>query len=188
MGAALKLTTWISPEEYLEGERLAEVRHEYVDGRVYAMAGAKANHNRISVNITSRLHTALSGKPCEPFTTDMKTRIRWLEKTIFYYPDVLVCCDPTDDAEEFRDRPQIIFEVLSDSTARLDRWEKRLAYQSIPTLVMYVLVEQKMRRLTVYRRETNWTLETVEPPAEALEIASLGITLTLESIYERTGL
>src|SRR5436190_18043091 len=115
MGAVLKLTSWISPEEYLEGERLADVRHEYVDGRVYAMAGAKANHNRICVNITADLHSALRGKPCEPFTTEMKARILWLEKTIFYYPDVLICCDPSDDAEEYRERPRVIFEVLSDS-------------------------------------------------------------------------
>ena len=187
MGAALKLSTWISPEDYLEGERLAVDRHEYVDGRVYAMAGAKANHNRISLNIAGELRQALRGQPCEPFTTDMKTRIRWLEKTIFYYPDVLVCCDPSDDAEEFRDRPRVIFEVLSESTERLDRWEKRLAYQAIPTLEMYVLVEQKMRRLTVYRREADWKLETVEPPAEVLVLESLGIMLTLDAIYERTG-
>src|SRR5438876_4814746 len=105
---------FISEEEYLEGELHSEVRHEYVGGHVYAMAGASDDHNRIALNISSALHERLRGKRCEPFMVDMKLKIPGSQA--FYYPDVLVACDPADKAKYFRERPMVVFEVLSSET------------------------------------------------------------------------
>ena len=87
MTAIPRAADWISPEEYLEGERLAEVRHEYVDGRVYAMAGASDDHNRIAGNIFAELRERLRGHRCEPFINDMKVKIPPAFADVYYYPD-----------------------------------------------------------------------------------------------------
>ena len=87
----------VSVEDYLEGEQLSEIRHEYIGGRIYAMAGASDDHNRIVGNIYSALHQLLRGKRCEPFMQDMKLRIP--SGQAFYYPDVLVACNPADNAK-----------------------------------------------------------------------------------------
>ena len=112
----------VSVEDYLEGERLSEIRHEYVGGYAYAMAGANDDHNRIVGNIYSSLHQRLRGKRCEPFMADMKLKIPGGQA--FYYPDVLVACDPSDNAKYFRERPTVVFEVMSPETARSDQREK----------------------------------------------------------------
>src|SRR5436309_8809596 len=104
----------VSVEDYLEGERVSEIRHEYVGGYVYAMAGASDDHNRIAGNIYSALHQRLSGRRCEPFMADMKLKIPGSQA--FYYPDVLAVCDPSDNEKYFRERPTVVFEVLSPET------------------------------------------------------------------------
>src|SRR5438445_4801884 len=109
----------LSVEDYLEGERVSEIRHEYVAGRVYAMAGASDDHNRISLNIVAELRERLRGKRCEPFGSDMKLKMPGSEA--FYYPDALVTCDPSDDAKYFREKPAVVFEVLSPETERTDQ-------------------------------------------------------------------
>src|SRR6185369_9732155 len=154
----------ISVEDYLEGERLSDVRHEYVGGHVYAMAGASDDHNRIAGNIFAFLHVALRGKRCEPFINDMKVKIPPRLTPAFYYPDVLVICDPDDKAKYFRERPTVIFEVISPDTERTDRREKALAYGYIDSLRVYVLVEQDELKMTVLRlaEDREWHTETVE--------------------------
>src|SRR3989441_11786722 len=139
----------ISVEEYLEDERFSEIRHEYVGGRVYAIAGASDDHNRIAGNIYSALHQRLRGKRCEPFMADMKLKIPG--GRAFYYPDVLVACDPADNAKYFRERPAVVFEVLSPDTERTDQREKWYAYALIPSLKVYVIVSQEKRQVTVLR-------------------------------------
>ena len=138
MSAIKKSDHWISPEEYLEGEKLANVRHEYLGGVVYAMAGASIVHNELAQNISGWLRAALRGKPCRSYMEGVKVRLAGIE-TVFYYPDVFVACDPRDTDEYYRDYPAVIFEVLSADTRRFDRLEKRWACQSIETLQTYVL-------------------------------------------------
>ena len=188
MSAVQKLPDWITPEEYLESEPASEVRREYVLGHVYAMAGASDDHSRITLNICSELRERLRGKRCEPFSTDMKIRIRHANDT-FYYPDVTVACDPTDNAKYFRERPSVIFEVISPDTERTDRREKAYAYWRIPSVEMYLLVEQDQQRITVLRRaESDWKAETLEGPSAVVKLECIGVEIPFERIYERTAI
>ena len=183
-----KAADWLSPDEYLEGERSAEVRHEYVDGHVYAMAGASDDHNRIAGNIFRELGNALRGHQCEPFINDMKVKIPPAFADVYYYPDVLVACDPTDNARYFRERPTVIIEVLSPETERTDRREKAIAYRQIPTVDAYVLVEQERMAATILRRtEPGWQSDVIEGRGSILKLPGIGVEIPLERIYERTA-
>jgi Uma2 family endonuclease len=178
----------VSVEEYLEGERDSQLRHEYVEGHVYAMAGASADHNRIAGNIFSFLHSALRGKPCEPFINDMKAKIPPQLASAFYYPDVLVACDPTDQEKYYRERPVVIVEVLSPETRRTDEREKAIAYRLFSTVKVYLLVEQDRLRITVLDRADNdWRREVVEGRTTVLKLECLDVEIPLERIYERTA-
>lgn len=188
MTAIPKTSEQITSEEYLAGEKLAEVRHEYVDGHVYAMAGTSDEHNRILVNLGSELRTALRGKRCEPFTVDVKVKIPPAFADAFYYPDVMVACDPTDNAKYFRERPTVIFEILSPDTERTDRREKAIAYRQISTIQNYILVEQDRLAMTVlHRAEDGWRKEELEGRDARLRLASIDVELSLAAIYERTA-
>lgn len=189
MTAIPKTSDWISPEEYIEGERSSEVRHEYLDGRVYAMAGASDDHNRIAGNIFGELRERLRGSRCEAFINDMKVKIPPAFVEAYYYPDVVVACDAEDGAKYYRERPSVIFEVLSPETERTDRREKALAYRHIPTIEFYILVEQDRLAVTVMRRtEPGWSSETLEGRNAMLKLPNLGIEIPFERIYERTSL
>ncbi|MBI4660378.1 MAG: Uma2 family endonuclease [Verrucomicrobia bacterium] len=188
MSALAKPAGWISPEEYIEGERSSNIRHEYVDGRVYAMAGASADHNRIVGNLCAELHNQLRGHRCEAFINDMKVKIPPTWADVFYYPDVAVVCDESDTAKYYRERPTIIFEVISPETERTDRQEKTLAYRQIPTVETYVLVEQDRMAMTVLRRvEHGWQSEILEGKSAALKLPEIGVEMPLARIYERTA-
>lgn len=178
----------ISAQEYLEGERFSEVRHEYIGGRVYAMAGASDDHNRIALNIASELHQRLRGKRCEAFINDMKLKLAQFDT--FYYPDVLVLCDPTDKAKHFRERPTVVFEVLSPETERIDQNEKRQAYAAIDSLKAYVLVAQDRLEATLLRKtdEGAWTTEILRGRDAVLKLPEIGVEIPFERIYERTSL
>jgi len=189
MIATEKPTSLISSEEYLEGEKIAEIRHEYVDGYVYAMAGASDDHNRIVLNLASELRSALRGKPCEPFMNDMKVKIPPSFADVFYYPDVIVACDPTDSARYYRERPSIIFEVSSPDTERTDRREKAIAYRYIPAIEAYVLVEQDRLAVTLLRRaDEGWHKKLLEGASAVLKLDSIGVEIPLSRIYERTSI
>src|SRR3954464_8722789 len=114
----------IGVEDYLEGEKVSEVRHEYIGGVVYAMAGASDEHNAIALTLASRLRAHLHGKTCRAFINDMKVRLEVAQDDIFYYPDVMVACDPRDTDRYFKRFPKVVIEVLSEATERADRREK----------------------------------------------------------------
>ena len=174
MTAIPKTADSISPDEYLEGERLAEVRREYVDGHVYEMAGASDDHNRVAGNIFAELRERLRGHRCEPFINDMKVKMPPAFDDAYYYPDVLVACDPTDNARYFRERPSVIIEVLSPETERTDRREKAIAYRQIPTVEAYVLVEQERMAATIlHRTEPGWQSEVIKKRGSILNCLAL---------------
>src|SRR5436190_9458766 len=136
--SAAKKRNPVSVEDYLAGELVSPVKHEYLGGVVYAMAGARNVHNTISVSFISRLHAQLRGHPCQVFNSDTKVRVRLSTHTRFYYPDAMVVCQPNAAGESFQDNPVVIAEVISDATRRTDEGEKKDAYLTIPTLTAYV--------------------------------------------------
>ncbi|PWU16738.1 MAG: hypothetical protein C5B50_12870 [Verrucomicrobia bacterium] len=174
----------ISVEDYLAAERVSEIRHEYVGGVVYAMAGASKDHVQIALNIYSFFRGALRGGPCRAFVTDLKVQLKWKGEDVFYYPDVVIGCDRRDTRPELLTYPKLVVEVLSDSTQRLDRWEKRLAYQGIETLQEYLLVAQDRLEATLFRRANNWDPEVFAQLKQKVPLESLGLKLSLTAIYE----
>ena len=185
---ALAADTFIPVEDYLSGEQLSEVRHEYIGGEVHAMAGASKSHNDIAGSIYSALRAHLKGKPCRAYMADVKVRLEVLGDDIFYYPDVLVACDPRDKHPLFMCFPIVIVEVLSDvlsdSTERIDRREKFWSYTRIETLEEYVLVAQEKREVTIFRRANGWQAEVLRDETEVLRLTSLEFTQPLQDIYE----
>lgn len=180
----LSLISW---EDYERGEATGEIRHEFVNGQVFSMAGASANHNRIALNIAAELRGLLRGKKCEAFMSDMRLKLELAFDLLGYYPDVFVACDPKDNAPDHRKRPTVIFEVISSSTERVDKREKLLAYQGIPSLEEYVIVEQRMKRLTLHRRKNHWKPEVIEGDKAVLKLPILGVSLKIADIYERVN-
>ncbi len=188
MSAPSQQTRWITPEDFLEGELLREIRHEYACGKVYAMAESSAAHNRIAGNLYAALNIHLRGKPCEAFINDMKIRMESGSDSFFYYPDVMVACDPSDNADYFRRFPKEIVEVLSPSTERTDSSEKLRAYRSIPTVEAYILISQQEAQVTFFRRANQWLREVIAGNGSRLEIPELDFGIDFARLYERTGL
>ena len=171
----------LSVADYLAGERDGAVRHEYVSGQAYAMAGASARHNRIAGNIFARLNEHLDGDECEPFISDMKIRVA---PDLFYYPDVVVTCDRAGGDPYFRTEPRLIVEVLSPTTERTDRHEKLAAYKNCPSVQEYALVSQETMMVELHRRTgETWQTELFTEPDEQCAFASIGLTMSLGDIY-----
>ena len=181
-------TAWITPQEYLELEGRSDVRHEYFAGEMFAMAGASAAHNFIARNIFAALHAHLAGKRCAPFMNDMRTHVARDDDERYYYPDVMVNCDSAGLHTYFCETPAVIFEVLSPETQSLDRREKRLAYQSLPSLPTYILVAQDRREVTIYRRTPEgWTRDILTAPEAIVALPELDFSLPFASIYARVA-
>jgi len=168
----------ISEEDYLQGELIAEFKHEFIDGEVYAMAGATENHNLLSGNLFAELKGQLKGTPCRTFIADMKVKVG----DDFFYPDVMVVCDKNNDSEYYKQSPVIIVEVLSPSTRKFDKNAKRLKYQAIPTLEEYVLIDQTIAEIEVFRRKEHWQ-SFYYYLGDTITFESLGLTLLVEDIY-----
>ncbi|MDZ7750214.1 MAG: Uma2 family endonuclease [Gammaproteobacteria bacterium] len=174
-------TTALTVPEYLEGERASEIRHEYIDGEVYAMVGASDRHGLIVNALAFALTPAARRGHCQLFTSDMKVRLEIGDQTLFYYPDLLLTCDADDRERYYRARPCLIVEVLSETTERIDRREKLLAYQTLPSLREYLLVAQDERHVTVYRRRNGWRAEYFSQGDIALDCVDE--PLAVEAIY-----
>ncbi len=170
-------------DEYLQLELKCDIRHEYIAGQVYAMAGASEAHDIISGNIYVRLRTHLRGSGCRVFSSDMKVKIKLLD--IFYYPDISVTCDSQDIEKYFKTRPCLIVEVISPSTARVDRNEKLLNYRQLESLQEYLLVDQEKIKVEIYRKDDqgNWSVKTLGE-GDVLNLVSVGLEMTMAEIYE----
>ena len=175
----------ISVEEYLQGELYSDIRHEYLAGEIYAMTGAKINHNCITMNVAILLGIALKGKPCRAFGPDMKIKVQSKAGIRFYYPDVSVVCESNDGSELFQDKPVVIVEVLSDSTRRIDLLEKVDAYLSIDSLQHYVIVEQDFVGVTVYSRDKEqFTQRNYAKLEDRIKLEGIELALPLTDVYE----
>jgi Uma2 family endonuclease len=189
MGNALRADYYISPADYLAGERVSQQKHEYLAGVVHMMAGTSIGHDRIAGNIYRHLGNQLEGHPCEAFTSDVKVRIRAQAAEFFYYPDVTVDCSTQGNSSLFAEAPRVIFEVLSPDTERVDRGEKLRNYQALPTLEVYGLVDQYHVAVTLYRRAgDDWVCEFLTEKTDVIALPGIGCELPLAAIYERTRL
>ncbi|EIJ35883.1 Uma2 family endonuclease [Thiothrix nivea] len=180
---ALPKSTYMTPEEYLQWERGRgdDEKYEYVDGQVYAMAGASRSHNRIAMKFANLLFNHLEGSLCEVYQSDMKVGIRSLETNRYYYPDVQVSCEEETDPY-YNTSPCLIVEVLSDTTAHKDRTEKLTAYRLFASLQEYVLCSQDTPHIEVYRRATEWERE-IYTVGQSLTLASVGLEVAVDDVY-----
>jgi Uma2 family endonuclease len=171
--------------EYLDLERASEVKHEYLRGEVFAMAGGTPEHSRLAANVIGELRSALRDRPCVVFTSDARIRIEATDRAT--YPDVSVVCDRIEPAADDPDaitNPVVIVEVLSDATEADDRGEKFAHYRRLPSLREYVLVSQRAARIEVYRRQADqrWML-TEAGPGQTVALESIGAALAVDEVY-----
>ena len=171
----------LSMEDYLEGEKDASVKHEYVHGEVFALAGASDVHNTVAGNIHTVFNLAARQKGCRAYMSDMKVRVG----DAFYYPDVMFVCDDGPDPH-YKTKPCIIVEVLSPSTLRTDTNEKRYAYLGLPSLELYLLVDSRRRFVWgLYRTKTGWQ-ERAFGEGDAVSVPCAEVELTASDIYIQT--
>lgn len=185
MSAAARLQH-VSVDDYLAGELVSPVKHEYLGGFVYAMAGARNVHNLIGGNIFGSLFGRLRGSACRPYNSNTKIRVRLPNHVRFYYPDVSVVCEPNPGDDTFQDQPIVVIEVLSEKTRRIDCSEKRDAYLAIPSLHVYLLFEQSCAAAMVFRRTGQGFVEERYAGSDAvIPLTEVGANLPLSEVYER---
>lgn len=170
--------------EYLAMEPEGDVRHEFIDGEIFAMAGASRTHNTLVMNLAAAIRPQLRGTPCRIASQDMKVLIAAINRA--YYPDLVVSCgDPAEEIDDYTEtHPRLIIEVLSSSTATTDRREKRLAYQTLDSLQDYVLVAQTEPRVEVYSRQPDGWTQTIYGTNETIALPSVGLWLPMAVIFE----
>lgn len=170
----------LSVEEYLDHERESDCRHELVGGYLYAMTGASDRHEEIAANLLAALHRHLRPGGCRVYGANLKIRVG----DDFLYPDLFVRCAEERGDPYFKTDPLLVIEVLSPNTQRYDKGDKRLAYQSLPSLQEYVLVTQDTPRVEVLARtEAGWERRLYESLDATLTLSSIGLDLPLSEIY-----
>ncbi|WOB70214.1 Uma2 family endonuclease [Microcystis aeruginosa] len=172
-----------TPEEYFQFEEKSPIKHEYIDGQIYAMAGTTDTHNIVAGNIYTIVRNHLRGSDCRVYFADVKVRLE--KRNHFYYPDILVTCDDRDrEAATYKSFPKLIIEVLSDSTEAFDRGDKFNDYQTLESLEEYVLVNSKHQRVETFRRGEQglWILQTYQQ--ESFSLQSINLTASLRDLYE----
>ena len=182
-----EIQTRYTAAEYFALEARSEVRHEYFDGEIFAMAGGTKSHNLITQNIASGLRPGVRSKGCQVFMEDVRLAVQ--DEFHYTYPDVMVSCDPGDRRDPYLVRqPVLIVEVLSSSTAEYDRSRKFNQYQKIPSLRHYILVSQTAWVLEWFRRDETgqWIYTVLSDPADVLEIPDLNLRLPLADVYDDT--
>ena len=177
---AKPVRTGLTFEEYLELERHSPVKHEFVHGQMFMMAGSSDRHNRLAGRLYARLLSAETG-PGRTFFADMKVRT---PDGVGYCPDVLVTCDEEDDDAYVKRKPCLIVEVLSHSTEAVDRGEKLHNYLKFESLRAYVLINQDVQRIEVYERNEDSTWRySVREFRQRLELPCVGLELAVEDLY-----
>ncbi|MEM9264762.1 MAG: Uma2 family endonuclease [Cyanobacteria bacterium P01_F01_bin.13] len=176
---------YLSVDEYLRLEAESPIKHEYIDGKVYAMAGATDSHVTIAGNLFAALRAHIRGTGCRLYISDMKARVE--ARNRFFYPDVMVTCDPRDqETDTYKRFPKLVVEVLSKSTEAFDRGDKFAAYQALESLQEYVLINTHCQRLEIFRRNEagQWVLQFYTLEDETFDLKSIGFTGTFAELYE----
>ena len=173
----------LTPEEYLQFEEKSPIKHEYIEGQIYAMAGTTDTHNIIGLNFTFIIRNHLRGSDCRVYFADVKVRLE--KRNHFYYPDIIVTCDDRDrETATYKSFPKLIVEVLSDSTEAFDRGDKFNDYQTLESLEEYVLVNSKHQRVETFRRGEQglWIMQTYQE--ESFSLQSINLTASFRDLYE----
>ncbi|MEB3231441.1 MAG: Uma2 family endonuclease [Leptolyngbyaceae bacterium] len=184
----------LTAEEYLLLEAESHIKDEYIDGDVYAMAGASDTHVTIAGNLFALLRNHVRGSGCRVYISAMKVKVE--QRNCFYYPDVMVTCDPRDqEIPNYKLFPKVIIEVLSDSTEAFDRGDKFADYQTLESLEEYVLINTRQQRVECFRRGTDgiWLLQYYRPSNDVstlndFELQSIDFSDTLAALYEDVAL
>ena len=181
---------FISPQEYLAMERASEEKHEYYDGQVLAMSGARMKHNYITSNLIIDIGNYLEGKNCKILPSDM--RVSTPTQDAYMYPDALIVCGERqleDDKFDTLLNPVVVFEILSASTRGIDKERKLFFYQQIQSLQEYIMIDSQKRFIQLARKQPDgaWILEN-NGDTESLFIRAINFHLPLERIYRDTGL
>jgi len=174
----------VSVEDYLAAEAASEVRHEYLGGLVYAMAGETRAHNQIVQNVGFALRQHLRGGPCKLYLSDIQVNFDLHKDEYYYYPDLVVTCDTRDTHSRLVRHPKLIIEVFSENTERIDKREKFFAYTSIASLAEYILIAQARPEVDVFRRSGEWKAERVSGAGTEISLESLKLPLPLSIVYE----
>lgn len=177
--------TKLTPEEYLKLEANSPIKHEYIGGEVYAMAGASDAHVTIALNLAALLRAHLRGSGCRVYISDMKVRFEPLQR--FYYPDLLVTCDTRDqETTHYKRFPRLVVEVLSDSTEAFDRGDKFADYQTIESLQEYVLINTRRQRVECFRRNNEglWVLQPYTEEHPVFQLKSIEFEGRMTELYE----
>ena len=180
-------STYYTPEEYFALESRSEVRHEFFDGEVFAMAGTSKPHNAVCLNIALAFKAGLRGGKCRVFMESIRTAVQ--ENFHYTYPDIVVSCHPDDRRDKLMiSHPVLIVEVLSPGTADYDRTGKFRQYQKLPSLRHYLLVSQTQWSVEWYRRNEagEWVYTVLNEAADLLEVPDLGLKVPLADIYDDT--
>ncbi len=170
----------MSLEEYLEFERNSPVKHEYVGGHVYAMAGVTRRHSRITGNMFRKLADAAGDGPCRVHQSDMQVPT---PDGPWYYPDIVVACGPEPDDPYIEDAPCVLVEVTSPTTESIDRREKLLAYRRISSLQAYLLVEQERHMVECHYRDIDGAWQNTLTDNGTVDVPCLDTTISLSAIY-----
>jgi len=181
------IRTLFTPEEYIELERHAEHKNEYVDGEIVAMSGGAKRHSRIKVALVRLIDSQLAGGPCDAFDGDLRVHV---DPMLYTYPDLSVVCGDSEVESAGDDdtllNPTVIFEVLSPSTEAYDRGEKFRRYQRMPSLRQYVLVSQDRPRIEVFTRQGDfWTYRDASGLVASVRLDAIDCTLALREVYAK---
>lgn len=178
-------------EEYLEMEQASQEKHEYYQGGIFAMSGAKVTHNIIAMNTAALFTNKLKGKPCRPFNSDQRIHIE--KNSLFTYPDISIVCGKieTRNNDEWNViNPTIIIEILSPSTRDYDRGQKFKLYRDIPSLKEYILIDSESVNVEIFflNQHGNWELKEYKTIDDSFYLDSVQVKLELNEIYEGTRL
>ncbi|MCI5151332.1 MAG: Uma2 family endonuclease [Candidatus Electrothrix sp. MAN1_4] len=188
MAGQVQRQSWMSPEEYLNIERRSTHRSEYVDGEMFAMAGATRQHNRISSNLVSEINQHIKSGDCNIYSSDLRVHVP--STGYFTYPDIVITCGKeewTDTHNDVLVNPLVIIEILSDSTASIDRGKKFEQYRELASFVEYLLIEQRTPHIEQYilYDAQEWRYRTIRGIDEQIIIQAIDCTLLLCDIYHK---
>ena len=177
----------MAPKEYLEFDRASDIKHEYFNGQIFAMTGAKKNHNLINTSLTANLVNRIGNSTCRVFSNDMRVKIE--SESGYAYPDIAVACgnlEFEDDQLDTLTNPIVIMEILSDATEAYDRGDKFAYYRAIPTLQEYILVSQNKCRVEQFIRKEGgmWGMFHYENRGQIIKIESIDCAVPLSDIYQ----